>query len=103
MNRKELADILTVIKKNISQITNIPEFLYFNCSCYKSPEMHLSANGFKNIFQPDEVSAKKFSWDESGFKYEVFVHVVGIKVYCLMRENELKEFLGQSRFQALIA
>ena len=96
--KSKLVDVLSTIEKEFAVLASIPGFLSFNYRRGEKPELHMSARGFKNIFSPKEISFKRFSWgEESGFKYEVAVNIAGIKVFCLMKENELEEYLGEAQ------
>jgi|GEM_PF-5695039 len=106
--RSKLLGALSTIENVVAVLASVPGFLSLRYHHHDGrPELHMSAKGFKSIFSRDEVAYKKFSWDEeSGFKYKVAVAykeglpifpVVGIKVFCLMEENELEEYLGPPR------
>lgn len=97
MDKNELAKILLALKQKATELKNVPGFISFDYYGYRNEfKLHLSYKGFSEIFSLEDVSIKNFSWDEGkGFKYQASVFVEGIKVYCLMAEDEREEFINK--------
>ena len=99
VDKNELAKILSALKQKATELKNVPGFISFDCYGYgNESNLHLSYRAFSEIYSPEDVSIKNFSWDEKiGFKYQAFIFVDGIKVHCIMTEDEREKFLRTDR------
>ncbi|HBR33879.1 MAG TPA: hypothetical protein DD734_04535 [Firmicutes bacterium] len=99
MGKNELAKILSALKQKAIELKNVPGFIGFDYYGYGNEfKLHLSYRAFSEIYSPEDVSIKNFSWDEkTGFKYQASIFVDGIKVHCIMTGDERENFLRKYR------